>query len=152
MAIVLVLLFNLLKFGFDIFKARKYVSTVILILVVIGGLVWLLLAAGYDLITMLFDGGTISMLTYIVLGAADLYLAAKIYRGYRSRKRLTLTSLLMALLAVSGICWLIMAFRYNPVTSLAGAGTLATIIYLILGLVSIFWPILLSRPAHKKYW
>lgn len=129
-------------------------SAIIIALVAIGGLGWILYALGYDLINTLFDGRAIATFAYLILGAADIYLASRFYRGYRKHRGLTLPFMLMLLVIVSGIGWLLQAFRYNPVIYLFGTVALASIIYLILGLASIYWIVLLSGPGTKSkiYW
>ena len=52
----------------------KYLHKVAFILLVIGGLNWLLVAFNYNLVDMIFGAGsTISMLVYILVGLSAIY-------------------------------------------------------------------------------
>jgi uncharacterized membrane protein YuzA (DUF378 family) len=154
MAVILGIIYSLFRLGFWLFRARKYVGQVVMALVAINGLGWILYALGYDIINVLFGGGAIATFAYLILGAANLYRASRFYLGYHKRKGITLALVLMILVILSGVCWILMAFRYNLVAHLAGASTLATAIYLILGLAPISWLVVLSRTGHpsKVYW
>ncbi len=55
----------------------KSLHKVAFVLLVIGGLNWLLVAFGYNLVdSLLGEGSTLSMLVYIVVGLSAVYEAA----------------------------------------------------------------------------
>lgn len=153
-AVILGILSGLFKLGFWSFRARKYVGPLVLALIAIGGLGWILYALGYDLIAALFDGGVFATFACLIMGAADIYGASRFYHGYRKRDGITPALVLTILVIIGGMCWLLMAFRYDPIARIAGPGTLATAIYLILGLAPISWLVPVSRRIHrtKVHW
>lgn len=52
----------------------KYLHTVAFILLVVGGLNWLLVAFGYNLVDSIFGmGSTIAMLVYVLVGLSAIY-------------------------------------------------------------------------------
>ena len=52
----------------------KALHMIAFVLLVIGGLNWLLVAFGYNLVAML--GGTIANIVYVLVGLSAIYLAA----------------------------------------------------------------------------
>ena len=58
-----------------IFIRMKYLHMIAFILLVVGGLNWLLVAFGYNLVDSIFGvGSTLSMLIYILVGLSAIYL------------------------------------------------------------------------------
>ena len=52
----------------------KYLHMIAFILLIVGGLNWLLVAFNYNLVDMIFGAGsTLSMLVYILVGLAAIY-------------------------------------------------------------------------------
>ncbi len=51
----------------------KILHMVAFILLVIGGLNWLLVAFGWNLVEMIFGAGQISMIIYILVGLSAIY-------------------------------------------------------------------------------
>jgi len=55
----------------------KYLHMIAFILLIVGGLNWLLVAFNYNLVDMIFGAGsTLSMLIYILVGLSAIYLVA----------------------------------------------------------------------------
>ena len=54
----------------------KYLHSVAFVLLIVGGLNWLLVAFGYNLVDSVFGvGSTLSMLVYVLVGLSAVYLA-----------------------------------------------------------------------------
>ena len=51
----------------------KALHIIAFILVIIGGLNWLLVAFGWNLVTALFGAGTIAMAIYVLVGLAAIF-------------------------------------------------------------------------------
>ena len=147
------MIFILLKLGRSLFHTLKYLRLLALLLVVIGGLCWLLLGAGYDALTRLFGGGILLNFSYLLLGFAAVYWAIR-SRKYHRYMSPALSQISMILLMVSGLCWFLKALGYDLIARLIGPGTIAVIAYVILGLASLFWlvPAYQRYEAHKRRW
>jgi hypothetical protein len=52
----------------------KAIHMIAFILLIIGGLNWLLVAFGYNLVTMIFGMGTLTTIIYILVGLSALIL------------------------------------------------------------------------------
>lgn len=116
-----------------------------LLLVIVGGLCWLIRAAGYDILALLFGGGAIRTFSHLILGMAATYWAIR-YRGSGDQKGTALEQIPLMLLMISGLCWFLMGLGYDLITRLIGTGIMAAVAYLILGLASLYWII----PAYQR--
>jgi uncharacterized protein len=54
----------------------KALHMIAFILLVIGGLNWLLVAFGWNLVSAIFGTGTVAMIIYILIGLSAIYEAA----------------------------------------------------------------------------
>lgn len=51
----------------------KAIHIIAFILLVIGGLNWLLFAFGWNLVSMIFGAGTLAMIIYVLIGLSAIY-------------------------------------------------------------------------------
>jgi uncharacterized protein len=51
----------------------KALHIIAFILLVIGGLNWLLFAFGYNLVSIIFGAGTLAMVIYVLIGLSAIY-------------------------------------------------------------------------------
>lgn len=65
--------FKGVDFSSQILNSMKILHMIAFILLVVGGLNWLLVAFGYNLVEMILGTGTLSMLVYILVGLSAIF-------------------------------------------------------------------------------